>query len=803
MIRRSSFVRISALNSNAGSASRAALASLALGVSMLCTTPAVVDAQEPEPVAPMVDDTDKPTAVQTPLAKQPETPEEMFEATLLMLDIDQPVLARHYLELLMKTAPGDDVLNQLRDKFGTASFLRLFNSKELQPLSTELLDASNAASARRAKDPTRIAALVAKLGGAPQEEADAIIELRNAKADAVPPLLQILADTMRARIHANVLVALIQVGEPAIPVLQAALESDNANIRSYAASALGTLEAREAIPYLWFPAVADESVAVKNSARQALAKILNVKSPSLDRLASDGLTQQLLKEAQKYDRRNVQFDRVENGKVLFWSWDKSQQMVVPLQLTTDAASDRLSLRFTHQALELSPARRDVQVRYLSLALGGEARAVKGQQLTIGEGTAFDLALASRPDLVGDVLADALASGNPRTAEAALAVLEQIGTRDQLARNGIHKSPLILALNYPDRRVQFAAATTVLQLDPAKSFPDAQRVVGILHRAIKTSHQSQAVVVQSSEKVSELAGFVKTLGFEPIVRLTGREGFVAAAARGDIDLVVLHANIIGWALTETVANLRADARTANIPIIVIGSETLRPRLESLVTTNRRITFAAETVNPQELETQVRPFLLETRGEVLAGDELDAYKSAAIRWLAHIASTRRTAIYNLADLEDDVALNLDNPELAPAALTILGEIGSAKSQRYLNDLAINAQAAPALRSRAAGKLSFHIQRYSLLLSKDDLRGLHTAYAQATEPDVRTALGGVIGSLQPSPELVGKRLKDYRLGAAAAQAPEGTPDPVAPMVDPAAPADPAAAPAEPAAPAANPNE
>src|SRR5260221_8878995 len=68
----------------------------------------------------------------SPLAGDPKTPDELFEATLLMVDIARVDLAKLYLNRLMEESLDDEVLLELRDKYGAAPFLKLTSVPELK-----------------------------------------------------------------------------------------------------------------------------------------------------------------------------------------------------------------------------------------------------------------------------------------------------------------------------------------------------------------------------------------------------------------------------------------------------------------------------------------------------------------------------------------------------------------------------------------------------------------------------------------------------------------------------------------------
>src|SRR5262249_14991742 len=103
----------------------------------------------------------------SPLVGEPQSPEELLESTLLMVDVAGPDLARFYLDKLTAEPLDDDTLLALHDKFGAAAFLRLAGVPDLQPRGRNLLDRMNVVLARHAADPERVARLLDELQGDP------------------------------------------------------------------------------------------------------------------------------------------------------------------------------------------------------------------------------------------------------------------------------------------------------------------------------------------------------------------------------------------------------------------------------------------------------------------------------------------------------------------------------------------------------------------------------------------------------------------------------------------------------------
>lgn len=722
-------------------------------------SPAWVSAQK---AAAPADDEIVPEAPASPLAVNPSSPEDLLEAALLMAELARNDLAKLYLDKLDSQELDDATLLALRDRFGAASLLRLARVKTLRTVATRLLDRSNAAAATRASDPAFIRELLEQLTGDDGERsAAAETELRALGPLAVPGLIAADSDPAQAGRRDRILTQLVRVGEPAVPMLLGALQSPDADFRANIILVLGRIGALQAAPYLWHPALApSEPAGVHAAARIALARILKAPDADLDRLALDGTVARLVKRADEHFQHKYAWSPEADGKVALWTWNDDEHTVVARRYTSEQASDISGLAFATQALALAPELRSAQVLYLALALTDDIRRNGlDKPLPVGPGTAHDLAVSVGAPVVSDVLALSLAASRPATAVAALRVLEQTGTRGSLAW-GEKKSPVIAALDYPDARVQFAAATTILQFDPQESFHHAPRVVEILTRAASAGNQPFVVVAEvSPDRGSQIAGFLRELGYEPLVVTSGRDAFKAAVERSDVDLIVLHPNIIRWALTETLANLRADSRTAGVPIVIHGPAELQSRMQTKARQYRFVSSATQSDTTEGFEVQLRPFLRQIKNPPMNDVHRANLREAAVGWLAHIANGRRTKVFRIDTAEQALIDSLTDPKLALTALEALGELPTESVQRRMAEFAADRQYSTELREAAALRLAFHIQRFGLLLSNEQVIQLHADWKDTQLPDrLRTALGSVIGSLKPDASLVGKRLQQF---------------------------------------------
>ena len=709
------------------------------------------------------------------LPNEPKTPEEVFEGVLILVDLGRPDAARPYLERFLKDEPSSELILQLREQHGPAAFLKLSNIKELQPLSTRLLEMSNAAFKRYANDPQRLQGLIKDLGGNADEQAVAVDELSRAGEIVVPTLLAALKSPAAERIRDELVYTIVRMGNRAVPPLLAAVASPDPEIQSYAIKALGYIGSSEAIPYLWYPAIAPEAASeVRATARLALTRLIH--GPGRTEVGSlplTGVVTQLRKAALNYLDPAYPWPRDEQGQVPFWTWDTAAENIRLVHVTPQVASSVAGMRFARQALALNPADRDIHVMYLTLALANEVYAAGWKYpLPSGPGTAHDLALAAGEDVVTRVVADALEQARPAAVLAGLKVLGQIGSPRLLISTDGRRSPVLAALEYPDHRIQFAAASTVMQIDPTTRFRGSGRVVQVFARALADAGEgarSTMVIDANSSRGQTVIGMLGDLGYQGVLATTGRDGFTAATERPDLNAILIHANVIRWDLGETLANLRADSRTAGIPILVLGSPEIRPRIETYLRRFKLLTLIDEPLDTAQLESQFVPYLAALHTPPLSPEERQGQASAAAYWLAHIGTGKRSTIFDLKIAEPSLTVSLDNPELAQNALLALGATDSRTSQMRLAEVVTGTSFDLPVRETAALQLAFHIQKHGLMIGEDDVKAIHKLWSSPQDPSFGTALGSVIGSLAPDRELVGQRLRAYRDRNQIAPAPE----------------------------------
>src|SRR5690606_22230057 len=148
----------------------------------------------------------------------------------------------------------------------------------------------------------------------------------------------------------------------------------------------------------------------------------------------------------------------------------------------------------------------------------------------------------------------------------------------------------------------------------------------------------------------------------------------------INLIVVQVNIANWGLTQTLSNLRADARTAYLPIVVYGPEEVREKTARLVARTGHAIYAGEAPAADSFWLQVRPFLAQRQTPPIGAQQRQDFKALSAYWLASL--TQRSPVpAEVTAAEAELLPLVNEDEIAANVLTTLGRIGTKQVQSRL--------------------------------------------------------------------------------------------------------------------------
>ena len=669
----------------------------------------------------------------------------MWEVADHLLKIGQPDQAAPYVKRFLESNPDEATLLRVRDESGAGSLLRLGDYNSTAPYSAPMIDKVSRAAIRSATNPSRLQRFVYNLRLSREEQAYAISRLREAGPYAVAPILNELTrpgTDFESRIpYAE---SLGKLDRGAVPPLIAALDSSNAVLVGDVARALGQIGDPRAVPALTYLAAKrnPESVA-RPQAVTAIEAITGVPFGSQPQTPPKVLAD----EARRYHLHLVRFPAEE---VLLWVWDAATNSPVARNFSAREAEGRLGIRAAREALDLDPGDLTSQANLIAMALDHDPAGSAANALSAGH------------EVLGQVLRTAIADGRPDLAATSANLLGQIVDRDDLATGG-RPDPLVEALSSPSRRVQFAAAEALIRLDPRRSFSGSSRVVPVLTRFLGTQGHARALVVDGNpQRGGQTASFLRNIGYDAQLAATGAEAFGLAASSADVELILTEAYSVNdpWSMTDLLGNLKADGRTAGIPVVIVGALASRRVIADSLESFPDARFAVTPTETTLFGGQLNRIITSLGVRPFTPQERTSYAQRATGLLAAIA--RRPGSPFEPDLTSAVpALGTAiNGAVAPVdAAIVLGDIPGQTAQRILADAALDTSKDPATRLASIENLARNIRRFGRHVAADQEQRLVDELNGETDPTLRNALATVIGTLRPTTDVSGSRLQTYR--------------------------------------------
>jgi hypothetical protein len=707
--------------------------------------------------------------------KRPEKVPEFWAAIQFEIGLGKFDLAALHLDQLLKKQPAEEVdkdLLKIEEVEGMSTFLRLQTirkwsenpafQKEAEKNVDTLINRVTAALEKHLSDPVRISKFIDRLDAPTVEErAYALMQLNRSKARAAPYLIKALRASTGQPLHDRIVEALVRLDPEVVPgfleVLKARSPKDAQDV-DLRVALLDVLKRRadvRAVPYLWHLSASAQYPALVRARAKALLAYLLKADPQFLTPPARALTDL----AEKYYRQEIKFADPKGVKI--WPWNGQAVDTKPVTLTAVQADEYFGLRYAREALELDPGYEPAQMGFLLLTLN-YTYAFEPDQFFLKKMPASLHQLLSTID--AELLTRALERGlNEGNVYVILPLLQVLGERGAVRAVSLQGPPrgVVRALYYPDRRVQYAAAQALVRIPPVTVPAASTRVVEILRRFVAADAPPKALVAfMPGKRGVEVRQAVKGAGFEPVLAGSAKDVFEQLNQAADIDAILLFPPPHEDELPFILAQLRGDKDSGLLPLVLLADMQGRERWVGLASRYRNVWILPDAVltMPDELKTSLDKYIKQAGGAKLSEKERKEFARVSLDWLWRMAREEIRG-YDVRPAQDAVVQALNSKDLAVEAVEILGRLPGTEVQQRLANLVLD-PARGKLRLTAALELNRNIQKHGVLLEAQQLKALRTAYQNPMEePELRTQIGMVIGSLQPSARKTGTRLYEFQ--------------------------------------------
>ncbi|MEJ7590911.1 MAG: hypothetical protein WKF77_05135 [Planctomycetaceae bacterium] len=530
------------------------------------------------------------TAAQTSIAGDlfqfpPETPDQILEAALITRKLNRQDDARKFLRKLLDQQLGDAELRALRHRAGAGPFLELSGDRKLQPEARELLLAINAASKPQPLSSAQLKELIQALATPGEAATQAATTLVANGKDSAAALLAADLNTSAGKVADQLLKTHArEMRHGLITELSLADPTGRFRIVQLLSATADPNIAPGLLRWQFDPA---SDAATRESAANAVERLSKGSLTAASAVdASELLTQRgaaLLKSAAG------RFTLVREPAVLQeqTGHDRRAEFLsdATLCLTDAVALDVSNSRASSLLLVAKCAVTDP-------ALAAPASVAAGQALPVLSAT-LNAALELEE------------------AHAGIELLRGMKVSDYSAMTAesreLTESALKSAVNSPDPRIRMLACDVAVSV--AHTDISSSAVQRTLTSVREGSLKPESVVVDSNNiSLRNLDEALQDAGFIVAVSQTGQDGFDAAVRQMNCELILVDAESSGWPLATTLANFRADVRTRNVPIVVIGPDRFAARVSRLSEIYPGIWFLSEPVGIETLVPKLNSLLL---------------------------------------------------------------------------------------------------------------------------------------------------------------------------------------------------
>lgn len=527
----------------------------------------------------------------------PLKPAEAFQQLREHIGEGRYDVAAIYLKGLLDSNPTDKDFLDLEARFGSTAFSQLRTipkwsddpnlDKQARADVETLVKRAREAADKALRNPARVNTFIRNLGESYEERLYAERELKRTGNFAIPYMVDAFRNNQNVAVTQGIREAIPKLESQTMAGWLAALDGLSTE-QQY--DVLARILSRDDVlklitkaqtdfrPYLWRAAANPDAPSLQKFAKEKLEKLAlrsDRRNPARELI---GFAQVFADHKAVYIDVNVSVSGTPST-VPVWTWNAAtQKLIEQPAVPTGQADEYFGLRYARWVLERTPDYEPAQVLVLSLAAERAMDRGKFGELAKTDPAVYRM-LADAPSRV---LADLLDRGlvEKRTG-LVLALVQSVGDRAEkgpaLPTASGKPSLLERSLDYPDPRVQLAAANALLRAPIPVPEKVRGKVLDVLRRAagadltVPPDIKGQALIADPNRQhADETASLLRALGYDIEFYTTGRELLQRASRTSDFDLIVIDRHILFPEISDLVPSLRRDPRAARRPILIVAS-----------------------------------------------------------------------------------------------------------------------------------------------------------------------------------------------------------------------------------------
>ncbi len=694
-------------------------------------------------------------------AQQPgdTTPDQLLADFIHYVKIDQKELAEAYgaalLELGMQPEQflalvEDTPQAQVRFDEAVRDALR---DQRLEPIAAELARVLEQGRLAQARDPASITRNIELLSGTLRARTLARQRLLEAKQYAVPQLLTAMTGSNDPTIALEARRLLIGLQADAVAPLVAALPKLGPAAQEQVSMVLGEIGYAEAAPYLAelsrSPAI---DSGVRNAATQALARTAGGAASNTTASLYQALAERYYGEPNEL----IRFSNEDHQ--LVWTYEPAVGLYAT-PVRTEVFNEAMTMLLAERALQLDPSTYGAVPLWLAANFRRQIETPENYDnpmYSADRREAMYYAVAAGADATQSVLASALADQNTALALLSIDALARTAGGASLWSGWATDKPLLQALTYPDRRVQFAAAIVLGRSRPSESFEGSDRIVPVLAGAVRDSGERFAIVLgRSIDAEQRLTDMLESRGFTVVGRGSSfNDVRTAVAETPGIDLIAI--DLPRSATEDRIKAARADSKLRVTPILaVLPYDEFSALSASPIAKMDLVRLARQGLSDDQLSSGIGALMTDAGWTEESSDSIDQRAVLALDVLRDLAAGN--SVLSVADATSALlsALDTTSGSVRLVVADVLSRICEPRAQIGLMEAALTADEGENLALMEL--VASSAKRFGPMLEERQIGRLLELAANGSD-DEAIAAASLVGALN----LPGQRVVPLLLGS-----------------------------------------
>jgi hypothetical protein len=599
---------------------------------------------------------------------------------------------------------------------------------------------------QRARDPQEIAENIAMLTGPLRGRLIAKERLVAAGEYAVPQLLRVIDEGGDPALVREVRAVLVQLGQQAVMPLSVALRETAPQTQRTIADLLGQIGYNTSAPFLAEVAQTTTNEPVCEAAQRALSQVIDAQGASANEL--------YVRIAENYSSEDASVTSFPGeGAQPVWRYEPTAGGLLFTSVPTPVYHEMMAMQLSEDSLRLvRTPNASAAALWVASYLRLDIERPQDANLDLGLREPMYYAVAAGSTIAQNVLARALTTSNTQLARKAIEAIGQTaGGQDLWLGSTGSTQPLVEALTYPNRRVQYEAALAFANAQPRSPFERSDLVAPVLASSIRGATDRYALVVSSDPEVGRgLQRMLEGMGYRvsPAGESLGalQQEYETAAS---VDLVV--ASLPLDQSVGLVAQLQSTNRLMAAPLLLLSDGADEIELSRRYGSDRAIEVRTAGIRSEQMRATIDDLSERTLGGPISEEEATIYAAEAIDALLELAISENTVII-ASDATNQLVQALESDEglLELRLAELLSWIDQPAAQQAIFDRAIQAQGSQrvALLGHAANSAR---RNGNQLLERQIQRLLQIA--RSGNDGEAIAAAGLLGSLGvPSEDLAG---------------------------------------------------